>query len=270
MGGEQSMAPLIFHRQRQVPPKANLSAWTNSFQNIQCYDTLKVNAVLNEIDGFNHNRTKKTTVPTIFGMNFQAVSVGQKLIEYNDKTGTIVATGGYLDAIGTPSPILVSEIQFVDASIGMWVNELRDQGLLDSTLIIITAKHGQSPVDSQRYVRMKSTSIVTTSPSNILDSCLPDSESNAGGQIGPTEDDVSLLWLRSSCDTGTAVQTLETQSPSSANVAGIGEIFLGPALEQMFNKPGLPPNGDPRTPDIVVTPNIGVTYSGSKRKQAEH
>jgi hypothetical protein len=253
-----------------VVDRLQTGSWTDSFQNIQCYDTLKVSAVLNEIDGFNHNRTKRTTVPTIFGMNFQAVSVGQKLIEYDDKTSTIVATGGYLDAIGTPSPILVSEIQFVDASIGMWVNELRERGLLDSTLIIITAKHGQSPIDSQRYVRMKSTSIVTTSPSNILDSCLPDSESNAGGQIGPTEDDVSLLWLKSSCDTGTAVQTLETQSPSSANVAGIGEIFWGPALEQMFNKPGLPPNGDPRTPDIIVTPNIGVTYSGSKRKQAEH
>jgi hypothetical protein len=38
----------------------------------------------------------------------------------------------------------------------------------------------------------------------------------------------------------------------------------------MFNPPGLPPNGDPRTPDIIVTPNIGVTYSGSGKKQAEH
>ena len=38
----------------------------------------------------------------------------------------------------------------------------------------------------------------------------------------------------------------------------------------MFNLPGLPPNGDPRTPDILVTPNIGVTYSGSSKKQAEH
>ncbi len=245
-------------------------SWTDSFQNIQCYDMLKVNAILNEIDGFNHNRTKRTRVPTIFGMNFQAVSVGQKLIEYNDTTGTVFATGGYLDAIGTPSAALVSEIQFVDASIGKWVEELRRQGLLDSTLIIITAKHGQSPIDSSRYVRMKSTSVVTTSPSNILDSCLPDSESNAGGQIGPTEDDVSLLWLKSSCDTGTAAETLETTSPASANVAGIGEIFWGRGLQQMFNKPGLPPDGDPRSPDIIVTPNIGVTYSGSKRKQAEH
>ncbi len=38
----------------------------------------------------------------------------------------------------------------------------------------------------------------------------------------------------------------------------------------MFNAPGLPPKGDPRTPDIIVTPNIGVTYSGSTKKLAEH
>jgi hypothetical protein len=78
------------------------------------------------------------------------------------------------------------------------------------------------------------------------------------------------LWLKSSCDTETGVQTLETTSPASANVAGIGEIFWGRGLRQMFNKPGLPPAGDPRSPDIIVIPNIGVTYSGSKRKQAEH
>ena len=59
-----------------LDPGSDLTAWTNSFQNIQCYDTLKVNAILNEIDGWDHLRTKKTQVPTIFGMNFQAVSCG--------------------------------------------------------------------------------------------------------------------------------------------------------------------------------------------------
>jgi len=38
----------------------------------------------------------------------------------------------------------------------------------------------------------------------------------------------------------------------------------------MFNNPGLPPNGDPRTPDIIVQPNVGVVYTGSHKKQAEH
>ena len=94
-------------------PGSDLTAWTNSFQNIQCYDTLKVNAILNEIDGKNHLGTKRTQVPTIFGMNFQAVSVGQKLIEKSNGV-----TGGYLDAAGTPTPALLGEIQFVDASIG--------------------------------------------------------------------------------------------------------------------------------------------------------
>jgi hypothetical protein len=63
---------------------------------------------------------------------------------------------------------------------------------------------------------------------------------------------------------------LENQSPATSNIAGIGEIFSGPGIAQMFNPPGLPPNGDPRTPDIIVTPNIGVTYSGSGKKLAEH
>src|SRR3984885_2202275 len=127
-------------------PTADLTAWTNSFLNIECYDTLKVNAILNEIDGYSHNRNKKTKVPTIFGMNFQAVSVGQKLIE------ATVGKGGYLDAEGTPSARLVHEIEFADAAIGEWTAELEKEGLSDSTLVIITAKHGQSPIDSQRYV----------------------------------------------------------------------------------------------------------------------
>jgi hypothetical protein len=104
----------------------------------------------------------------------------------------------------------------------------------------------------------------------LIDSCLPNSESNAGGQIGPTEDDVSLLWLKKSCNATTEVQTLEADSPTSSNIAGIGQIFFGASLNQLFNPPGIPPNGDPRTPDIIVAPNVGVTYSGSTAKQAEH
>ena len=93
------------------------AAWTDSFQNIQCYDTLKVNAIVNEINGKtydgapNGNRT-----PALFGMNFQAVSVGQKLIEK-----ALSLTGGYLDAQGTPTASLLTEIEFADASIGEMV-----------------------------------------------------------------------------------------------------------------------------------------------------
>lgn len=247
-----------------IADPSQTGSWTDSFQNIQCYDTLKVNAILNEIDGYDHNRTRKTQVPTIFGMNFQAVSVGQKLIEKN------VGSGGYLDATATPSDFLLQEIKFVDAGIGEWVSALKKQGLYNSTLIVVTAKHGQSPIDSQRYTGITATGPLTTSPSELIDSCLPASESNAGGQIGPTEDDISLLWLSNTCSAGTEAQILETQSQASSNIAGIGQIFWGQSLNQLFNRPGIPPAGDPRTPDIIVSPNVGVTYSGSHKKQAEH
>jgi hypothetical protein len=38
----------------------------------------------------------------------------------------------------------------------------------------------------------------------------------------------------------------------------------------LFNPPGLPPHGDPRSPDIFVESNIGVIYTGSARKLMEH
>jgi hypothetical protein len=93
------------------------------------------------------------------------------------------------------------------------------------------------------------------------------------GGIGPTEDDVSLIWLNNknaACMTPGAVSLLRSTSPTTNNIAGIGEIFSGPILRTYFNAPGLPPDGDPRTPDILVTPDIGVTYSGSGKKLAEH
>lgn len=247
---------------------ANFGAWTDSFKLIQCYDQLKVDAILNQIDHKTHNGARARAVPNLFGMNFQAVSVGQKLIEKS-----LNMKGGYLDNIGTPSDALLSEIKFVDAAIGRMVAELKKTGDYYSTLLVITAKHGQSPIDSRRYTGITQSGPVTTSPATILDNagCLPWSEapSNANG-IGPTEDDVSLIWLNDKCTTAQAVALLEAASPPSSNVAGIGEILSGPAIAKLYNTPGLPPQGDPRTPDIIVTPNIGVTYSGSGKKQAEH
>ena len=241
-------------------PGSDLTAWTNSFQNIQCYDTLKVDAILNEIDGKNHLGTAPTKVPTIFGMNFQAVSVGQKLVEASNHV-----TGGYLDAAGTPTPALLGEIQFVDASIGAWVKELKAKGLYDTTLIVITAKHGQSPIDPHLYV---SQLINGTSPATLLSNAgyLPDSENTnmPPGGIGPTEDDVSLIWLKRSSDTDAAVTILENNA--SASGIALGQIYYGPSLALNYNDPTV----DPRTPDIIVTPNVGVTYSGSTAKLAEH
>jgi len=242
-----------------LDPGSDLTAWTNSFQNIQCYDTLKVNAILNEIDGKDHLGKNTTHIPTIFGMNFQALSVGQKLIEASNST-----TGGYLDAAATPSAALLDEFKFVDASIAAFVDELKDKGLYDSTLIIITAKHGQSPIDPALY---KAQTTIGTSPVTLLSNAnmIPYSEStNNPTGIGPTEDDVSLVWLKKSSDTLAAVKILEANGGPTG--IALGQIYYGPSLILNYNDPTI----DPRTPDIIVTPNVGVTYSGSTAKREEH
>ncbi len=230
------------------------NAWTDSFQNIRCYDQFKVQAVLNWIDGKTHDGSARAPVPTLFGMNFQTVSVGQKLVE-----PSLSLTGGYVDALGAPSESLLAEIQYVDGAIGQMVSELNKQGLLDSTLIIVSAKHGQSPIDPKRVLRIPADDASDEPPSQIL--------SPAG--VGPglpvaqaDEDDVSLLWLTDQTQTESAVATLEAHE----DLFGQGEIFAGPSLTLQFNDPLT----DSRTPDIIVAPNVGVIYTGGKAKVSEH
>ena len=77
---------------------------------------------------------------------------------------------------------------------------------------------------------------------------------------------MSLLWLTTPSFTDAAVGILE----SNLKTFGAGQIYYGPSVALNYNTPGLPPNGDPRTPDIIVTPNIGVIFTGSAAKQEEH
>jgi hypothetical protein len=93
---------------------------------------------------------------------------------------------------------------------------------------------------------------------------MPPSEDPNGSGIGSTEDDVSLVWLTDPSYTDAAVALLEA-NPGATGV-GLGQFYYGPSLKLNYNDP----TKDPRTPDIIVTPNIGVTYSGSHKKQAEH
>jgi hypothetical protein len=223
-------------------PGSDLTAWTNSFQNIRCYDSLKVQAILNWIDGMKHDGSAAAPVPTVFGMNFQAVSVGQKLVEKSIST-----TGGYLDASGTPSPALLTEIQFVDTSIGKFVAELKKQNLLNSTLIIITAKHGQSPIAPAALNRITGDSPNQMPPSAIL---------------GTWSRSQSKTMFPDSTQTANAVQML---SKNLATIGG-GEILSGNLLTTFFNSPTV----DSRSPDIVVVPNVGTIYTGGTKKVSEH
>ena len=169
-----------------------------------------------------------------------------------DVEKVIGVTGGYKDALGRPSPALLSEIEFVDKSIGQFVSELEKRDLLETTLIIVSAKHGQSPIDPNRLLRIPADNAADKSPADVLGPLVAQS----------IEDDVSLLWLTDQGQTESAVATLD----ANADVAGIGEILSGPYLNLFFN----PADKDPRTPDILAISKIGVVYTGKKKKVAEH
>jgi arylsulfatase A-like enzyme len=155
------------------------------------------------------------------------------------------------------------------------VMALKTQGLFESTTIIITAKHGQSPVDTNRFQELGKG--ITTTPSTLLfnagllaqTACefnggTPPCPANVGGGLGATEDDISLNWLKNSDlnHTLAAVSLLE----NNAAAAGIGQIFYGASITTNYNSPLT----DSRTPDIIIAPNVGVVYTGSSKKQAEH
>src|SRR5271166_3700120 len=135
----------------QVPGAPAGDDYTTAYTAVRTYDTLKVNAVINWIDGYTSTKTAQPGVPAIFGMNFQAVSVGQKLAKagYGDDPSL---TGGYLNSNATPGNALTLQFQFVDAALGKFVQELATKGLDSSTLIIVSAKHGQSPIDPKDRV----------------------------------------------------------------------------------------------------------------------
>ena len=218
--------------------------WTNSFADIQCYDSLHVKAVINQIDGFNHDRSRKVGVPMLFGTNFQSVSVGEKLAV--DPVSGL--KGGYTDVLGAPGQALVGQIDFVDRALGEMVQELKRERLFDSTLIIISAKHGQSPIDvTKRRGIGQGQPTATIGSADAFD----------------ISDDGSLIWLVDPSLTPAVVANLST--PANQQALGIQEIFAEGSLRNKFNSPQL----DPRTPDIVLKVNTGVIFTGGT-KLSEH
>src|SRR5262249_35188101 len=126
--------------------------WTKDNLNTQTYDNFKVQAVVNWINGQFHDGTGNPGTPAIFGMNFQAVSTAQKLPTSHTEGTSAKLAGGYAADGVTPAQVLQNALDFIDTSLGSMVSALGSQRLadqstlLDHTAIIVSAKHGQSPM----------------------------------------------------------------------------------------------------------------------------
>lgn len=101
------------------------------------YDELHVQAWLSFIDGTTPaNSTGGLTpgsMPALIGGNFQAVSVAQKTVGYNNDSSLSTA--------------LLEAFDYVDGAFGRIVAKLEQKGYLNDALIIIASKHGQAPID---------------------------------------------------------------------------------------------------------------------------
>lgn len=242
------------------------------------YDSLKVQALINEIDGTDSSGAKTEPVPTLFGMNFETVGVAQTL-----------EAGGYTTASAVPSTLLTTALTDVDGLVGRVLTELDAKLLMDSTLVILTAKHGQAPIDrTQLHTR-------ATNPLTFVQETVPGVDSvfasvknpntglapSVGGhlQVG----DVGLLWLQTKDQTSTNVSTILSNLGSApnelsmaANTLPAGSIFstnvpLSTELSGVFGDPTVANTlAAARAPNAFIQPNLGTIYTGNGNIIAAH
>ena len=248
------------------------SSYDDVYTHTETFDDLHVGIILNQIDGKTGSGADLAPAPTVFGTNFQTLSIAQK--------ATHARGGGYTDAAFTPGVAVTAAIGYVDASLAKFVAELKAKGLYSSTLIVLTAKHGQSPSNPALLVKNGDTLTALMEANGYLDAggafgqaTTTSGSLNDGSGLSGTgmiqTDDVGLIWLRDPAQAAAAVATINanlgcTAPGICANGAG-ASVLSGAAMTARFGDPALG-----RTPDIIVQPNPGVIYTSSTKKDAEH
>jgi Type I phosphodiesterase / nucleotide pyrophosphatase len=250
-----------------APTLGSSNDWTTDNALTMQYDSYKVQSVLNEIDGWNHSRTARVGTPAIFGMNFQTVSTAEKLPTSNG------LKGGYLADGMTPGPLLQRALGYINTQVGRFVNEIRARGLTRDTVIILSAKHGQSPQTPSALTRIPDGPII-----DALNAAWKSAHPSAGDLVAfAIDDDGVLMWLndRSAAATSFAKSFLLGHSGVGNDINGNPKPYTSSGLATVYagadaaNFMGVP-IGDPRVPDLIGISQYGAVYTGKKAKIAEH
>lgn len=198
----------------------------------EAFDDTKITALLNEIHGRDHTGKKQIGVPVLFGGSFQDFTTAQK-------------SCGYAGASGELSPCEVQSLAHFDEGLGKLLDGIKSQDLTSSTLVIVTAKHGDGPLDVRKH-RIISDGLLP----KIIEQMHP-------GVLADAYQDGTLvsIWLKDQSQTPAVVKTLS--QPDVESKLDIKRILSGESLKLMFNDP----LKDPRIPDIVIEPNLGGIYT---------
>jgi hypothetical protein len=260
--------------------------WTKDNTNTQKYDALKVQAVVNWINGHDHAGNEAPGTPAIFGMNFQSVSTAQKLNKssyYADPSAinSLVAEGlgGYTLNGTTPGPVLQSALQFVSQKLSQMVSALD----ASNTVLIVSAKHGQSPQNRDDLTIINDGEMIDAlncAWENNNSTCKDASKAHLVAHA--MDDDGVLLWFNDRTEqatafakhfllqysgTGLGSDDSGNKISKSFTQAGLTKIYAGKDAAGLF---GVKQN-DSRVPDLVGIAQQGVVWGGSKlSKISEH
>jgi len=260
-------------------------AWTDDNAATKQYDSYKVRAVINWIKGFGHSgKGPKVGTPAIYGMNFQTVSTAEKLKHspavligpnaHGKFTEGPSLPGGYVTVHGqqVPGPLLRSALNYVNNALQRMANAIKANGEADSTAIILTAKHGQSPQNNSQLQRIDDGPIITA-----VNTAWAAHHPGNPTLVAQVADDDGLLWWlsdRSQAAAQFVKDYLWTHTAPAVNYAGntitvqhsgLRKIFAGHESADFFGVP----NSDPHHPDVFGISQVGTIYTGGS-KIAEH
>ena len=260
-------------------------AWTDTNAATKQYDSYKVQAVVNEINGYDHTGTGATVgTPAIYGMNFQTVSTAEKLksspatLSGPDANGDYTLgpalAGGYVTVDGrqVPGPLLQSALDYVNASLQTMANAIQADGEANSTAIVLTAKHGQSPQNTSRLQRIDDGPIIAA----VNAAWAAAHPGNPTLVVQQADDDGLLWWLsdRSPQAADFVKQYLWTHTAPAVDYAGqtvivqhsgLTRIFAGAQSARFFGVAA----AEPDHPDVFGIAQVGTIYTTGS-KIAEH
>ncbi len=244
--------------------------WTTDNALTQVYDGTKVAAVLNEIGGMDHSGRRHVGTPAVFGMNFQTVSTAEKL-PLSDGLA-----GGY-QPNGTPGPLLTRALDYINTQVRRMQTAIDRNGLQSSTTIILSAKHGQAPINPARLRRVDDGKIID----GINAAWKARHPSAAPLIVFSVNDDAMLMWLSDRhpgalaftknyllTHTAPANRASDPKGVYSTTVtrSGLTRVYTGGAADTLVRAA----DADPNAPDLIGIAQPGVVYTGGVKKIAEH
>jgi hypothetical protein len=223
----------------EFAPNSHTPGVKASIEATMIQDDKRMKALLNNIGGKDHTGTKQIGVPKLMGVTLITVNVAQKL-------------AGYRDTDATPTDGVTKGMDYLDRQMGRMEEALTRSNILKSTMIVLTAKHGNSPIDVTRHK-------IISEP----EFCALIDQVQKGLAAQCVVDTVGLIWLKDQSRTSEVVAKLH----DNQDRFGIHKIYSGATLKMRWNDP----MQDPRMPDIIVQPLLGVMWGDPKSpKLAEH